>query len=89
MHCRRADDISRGGYVMKDILRGFSEAEFIIADLTDLNPDVFYELGIAHMCKNDDDVILIAEKNQKVPFDLQQFRFIDYETNDAAFSRLR
>lgn len=88
MRCSRADDISRGGYVMNDILRNIAESEFIIADLTERNPNVFYELGIAHMTKNDDDVILLAQKNEDVPFDLGQFRYIVYEQDQAGYSHL-
>ena len=47
--CLRADDLLGGGYIMDDVLRGIGEAEIVIADLTGRNPNVFYELGIAHI----------------------------------------
>lgn len=43
---------SPAGHILADILRGIREAEIVIADLSDRNPNVFYELGIAHMVKN-------------------------------------
>ena len=50
--CRRAGDFFAGGHILADILQGIREAEIVIADLSDRNPNVFYELGIAHMVKN-------------------------------------
>ena len=74
---------------MNDILLGIAESEFIIADLTDRNPNVFYELGIAHMTTNDVLRETLAQKNEEVPFDLGQFRYIVYEQNDTGYSHLR
>lgn len=46
--CYRIDEISRPGSITKDIVDGIIDADIIIADLTDNNPNVFYELGIAN-----------------------------------------
>ena len=50
--CWRVDEISRPGSITKDIIEGIIEADIIIADLTSKNPNVFYELGIAHSVGN-------------------------------------
>ena len=76
--CKRADDFFAGGHIMATVLRGMAEAEFIVADLTDRNPNVFYELGIAHMVKKPEEIILLAQSMDAVPFDLQSFRCIVY-----------
>lgn len=34
--------------ILQDIVEGIYQADIVIADLTGLNPNVFYELGLAH-----------------------------------------
>ena len=55
-------------------------AEIVIADLTGLNPNVFYEIGIRHMAQKP--IIHMHETGQKIPFDVSLYRSIQ-------FSRLR
>ena len=46
--CKRADDIKTNRAVMQDIFKSICEAKVVLADLTGLNPNVMYELGVAH-----------------------------------------
>jgi len=46
--CKRADDIKSNRAIIQDIWKSICEARVIIADMTNLNPNVMYELGIAH-----------------------------------------
>ena len=78
-NCTRADDLVGGGHIIEDILRGIAEAEIVIADLTDRNPNVFYELGIVQMVKNVEKVIMLSQDAESIPFDLQAFRTIVYK----------
>jgi hypothetical protein len=74
---RRADLSVSPKPIVGDILEELERAEIIIADLTDLNPNVLYELGIAHVrC---DSVILIAKIGQSLPFDLASIRCIFFD----------
>ena len=52
LDCWRVDEISRPGSITRDIVEGIIDAEVVIADLTSQNPNVFYELGIAHSVGN-------------------------------------
>ncbi len=45
---KRADDLYRPGNIVNDIWTYTKEASVILADLTNKNPNVFYELGLAH-----------------------------------------
>lgn len=45
---RRADEFKTNKAIIQDIWKAICEARVVIADLTDLNPNVMYELGIAH-----------------------------------------
>ncbi len=73
----RADDIFEPGVILQDIIKGISEAEVVIAEITPVNANVFYELGYAHALGKQ--TILLAEKNQKLPFDIESFRCIFYD----------
>ncbi|MFX0136507.1 MAG: hypothetical protein ACFFDN_22900 [Candidatus Hodarchaeota archaeon] len=75
----RADDIVSHENILKDIVRSIAKADLIIADLTSLNANVFYELGIAHTLQKP--VIIITQSIDEVPFDLASYRVIQYSTH--------
>lgn len=87
--CERADELLGGGHIMQDVLRGIGEAEIILADLTDRNANVFYELGIAHMLKDLDKVILLTQDMACVPFDLSAFRCLAYTPTVVGLGQLQ
>lgn len=74
---RRADSSQYPRAIVADILEELERAEIVIADLTGLNPNVLYELGIAHVrC---DSVVLVCERGQALPFDLASIRCLFYD----------
>lgn len=78
--CRRADDYNTNKAVMQDIWKAICEAKIVIADLTNLNPNVLYELGIAHTVGKE--TIMITQRNDKefkFPSDIAHIRRIEYE----------
>ncbi len=77
--CSRADELQGGGHIIKDILREIAGAEIVVADLTDRNPNVFYELGIVQMVKDVEKVILLSQDAESIPFDVRVFRCIIYK----------
>ena len=74
--CVRSD--IRTGAFIKDILMQLNQADVVLADLTDMNPNVFYELGVRHTLKNR--TILVSQTMDDVPSDLRQYGVITYET---------
>jgi uncharacterized protein YjbI with pentapeptide repeats len=84
--CRRADDYY-GRVVLEDLWRRINEAAFIIADLTAHNPNVYYELGIAHALGKE--IIPILQSHSQIPFDQQPFRVLFYEDNADGYEVLR
>jgi hypothetical protein len=88
LSCSRADDFYGAGHIMEDVLRGIVRSEYILADLTGKNPNVFYELGIAHSCKEPSNVIMITRNIDDVPFDLRHLRYIVYRSDDAGLRKL-
>jgi len=87
--CTRTDELLGGGHIIEDILRGIGECEIVVVDVTGRNPNVFYELGIAHMCKDVDKVILLSQEVDSIPFDLRQFRHIIYRPTLVGLRALR
>lgn len=77
LECWRVDEISTPGSITKDIVVGIIEADIIIADLTHKNPNVFYELGIAHSSGNK--TLMTSQHKSDVPFDIANYRIIFYE----------
>lgn len=76
---KRADDLYRPGNIVNDIWKYTKEATVLLADLTNKNPNVFYELGLAHAITKP--AILITATMEDVPFDLRSLRVIDYDKN--------
>jgi len=86
LQCKRADDLY-GHDVMRDVVGAIAAARVIIADITGRNPNVFYELGIAHwMGKR---VVLLSQSVDDIPFDLLRFRHILYEDNSDGYPVLK
>jgi hypothetical protein len=77
---RRADDLYRPSAIVHDIWAMTQEAKVILADLSNKNPNVFYELGLAHAIAKP--VILVTASMEDVPFDLRSLRVLLYDKND-------
>ena len=88
--CRRADDFKTNKAIIQDIWKAICESRVVIADLTNLNPNVMYELGIAHTVGKE--TILIyqrgGEKDPTFPFDLAHIRRIEYEDSATGGKKL-
>ena len=77
---RADDDIFATGKIIDQVWRGITNAKVLIAELTTRNPNVFYELGLAHALQKP--VVLVSSNEQDVPFDLQHIRVIYYDIYD-------
>lgn len=72
--CRRS--VATRGNIVGAILRDLNDSHVVLADLTDRNANVFYELGVRHTLK--DRSILIAQRQEDIPFDLQAYAYHVY-----------
>lgn len=73
----RADEELNPGSISNDIFIKLMHSEYVIADITYPNPNVFYELGIRHAIKPK--TILIREKTDfSIPFDVSHLRYLEY-----------
>ena len=86
LEAHRADDLYRPSTIVNDIWSYTKKAKLLLADLTGRNPNVFYELGLAHALGKP--AILIAESMEEVPFDLRALRVIIYDKNAPEWGRI-
>ena len=81
----RADKIPGPSSITEDVIRLVQESSLCVADLTDKNPNVFYECGRRH--ETGKPMILIIRKGDKIPFDLAGIRTISYDLSDPRKTR--
>jgi hypothetical protein len=87
LDCVRADAIPKAGLVLEHILKAAYDADVVIADITENNANVMYELGLAHGFAKP--VIMLSQDISKAPFDLKTYRIIHYGTTYGADTKLR
>src|SRR3989338_4804166 len=84
---RSADDLINQQNILKDIVCSVDQADLIVADLTALNANVLYELGIAHTLGKP--TVMITQDINEVPFDLSPYRIIQYSPHYKDTRRLQ
>lgn len=79
LECMRGDEEFKPGAVLSHVLELIAQASIVIVNIDGRNPNVYYELGIAHaMGKR---TILVASDIELVPFDLKSQRIVLYKTD--------
>jgi fructose-1-phosphate kinase PfkB-like protein len=82
-----AGDIFNNQTIIGDIWEGIKNAQIIIADFTNKNPNVFYEVGLAHSIGKE--TILITQDLKDIPFDLRHIRIIEYSNTPNGLEILK
>jgi len=72
----RADRIPRASVITNDIIQLVQESQLCIADISDRNPNVFYEIGRRH--ETGKPLIQLIDAGQEIPFDLSGIRTLEY-----------
>ncbi|SEQ85364.1 TIR domain-containing protein [Epilithonimonas lactis] len=80
IQCVRGDEIYSKQRIMDDIWESIKSCRFVIAELTGKNPNVLYEIGLAHAIGKP--VIILTRNSDDVPFDLKDLRYLYYDVND-------
>ena len=82
----RADDLEHQQNILKDIVVSIETFDLIVADLTGSNPNVYYEVGLAHARARP--TVLLTQDIDLVPFDLKPYRVIQYGRDFTAAKSL-
>ena len=76
--CERADDQVLTMPILDKINDSIQNADVIIADCSGRNPNVFYELGIAH-AQGKKVILITKDPINEAPSDIRHFEFIKYD----------
>lgn len=83
LDCVRCDHIAQAGWVHRQMIEHIHASEVVVVDLSTLNPNVFYELGVRHALRRSV-TVLICREGTNTPFNLQGFKAIRYRANNEA-----
>lgn len=76
----RADQIGEAGMITTQVLEYLKKSKLAIADLSYLNPNVFYEVALRHALRLP--VVQLIRKADRLPFDVNQSRTLVFDTSD-------
>jgi Domain of unknown function (DUF6250) len=85
-HCQRVDDLSRSTDIVEDIKKWLAKADLVIADLTNANPNVYYEVGYADALNKK--LILLAQTGTVLGFNISHIRTLFYDDPDDLQQKL-
>jgi hypothetical protein len=77
----RADSERTGGIIHQPMFERLLLCEYVVADLTTANANVFYELGVRHAARPATTLTVFASK-QPIPFDVNYLRSLPYTLGD-------
>lgn len=86
--CYRVDEDNLPDRIDNKIYSYLLRSAFVIAEVTTLNPNVFYELGLAHMLEKDC-IIVTSTPISKIPFDINRIRAEHYDSGQQLTEILR
>ena len=75
----RVDEAAGPGIILNDIWSRITEASVVIAEVSEANPNVYYEVGVSHALRKP--TVLLAQRGTKLPFDLGPHRCIFYDNS--------
>ncbi|MCA2009826.1 nucleoside 2-deoxyribosyltransferase [Tritonibacter mobilis] len=83
----RGDEEAVPGDILTHIIRKMLSARLVIANISTRNPNVMYELGIAHALGKD--VVMIANSDAELPFDVNSRRILFYSNHTELVDKLQ
>jgi hypothetical protein len=78
--CVRGDEIYTRQSILHDIWHSLRKARLVVAELSGRNPNVMYEIGLAHAIGKP--IVLLTRNEEDVPFDLRALRYLYYDPNN-------
>jgi O-acetyl-ADP-ribose deacetylase (regulator of RNase III) len=78
LQCTRSDEVSKSGLIHKDMIERILSSDLVVVDITTLNANVFYELGIRHTAQLSG-TVLVHMANKPIPFNIGGMRVVEYQ----------
>jgi len=79
-HVVRADEIDEEGLITNQIIEHLLDDDLVVADLTGLNPNVFYEVAVRHAVQKP--IVHLITAGEEIPFDIANMRAVSYALDD-------
>ena len=76
----RVDKLNDANSITRTIIEYLEKSELVIADITELNPNVFYEMG--YRARTQRPLIHLRRKGENLPFDITTIRTLEYDLTD-------
>jgi hypothetical protein len=80
----RVDELYEPGPIIQQIFRGIAESDFVVAEISSKNPNVYYEVGLAHCVRKPTLLLANKEAISGIPFDVRHNRVLVYDKNNIS-----
>lgn len=83
----RVDELHEPGPIITQIVKEIGNSDFVVAEVSSRNANVYYEVGLAHCVRKP--TMLIASKDAiaNLPFDIRHNRVVVYDSENLASLR--
>jgi O-acetyl-ADP-ribose deacetylase (regulator of RNase III) len=82
VECDRCDEIIDTGSIHAKMFHGIFEADVAIVDVSFMNPNVYYELGVRHALNKHATLVIRKNSNQPPPFNISGLNVLGYDIDD-------
>jgi hypothetical protein len=83
VECERCDEIIDTGSIHRKMFRGIFDADVAVVDITSLNPNVFYELGVRHALHKHITLVIRRNSAAPIPFNINGLNILGYDVDQA------
>jgi hypothetical protein len=87
LECKRGDSVLRIDDLTANVWSEILRAGLIIADISEHNPNVYYELGLAHAIGKD--TFVLKQKGSELPADFGGVHYYEYDPNALETEKTR
>lgn len=82
MNCDRCDEIIDTGSIHAKMFNGIFDADLAVVDISFMNPNVYYELGVRHALNKSTTLVIRKNSNQPPPFNISGLNVLGYDIDD-------
>jgi O-acetyl-ADP-ribose deacetylase (regulator of RNase III) len=82
VECDRCDEIIDTGSIHAKMFNSIFDADVAIVDVSFMNPNVYYELGVRHALKKNITLVIRKNSNQPPPFNISGLNVLGYDIDD-------